>query len=84
MTGKEGDSWRVKVVKDKKTLDDTWNTLTKDAKEIGSKVDTYGKEIKRMQFEDGTVLQYRLKSKSGGETIEIVVKGEKPRKIHIE
>ena len=83
-TGKEGDSWRVKVVKDKKTLDDTWNTLTKDAKEIGSKVDTYGKEIKRMQFEDGTVLQYRLKSKSGGETIEIVVKGEKPRKIHIE
>ena len=81
MTGKEGKNKnkKVRIVKDKKTLDETWKTLTKNATKIEPKVDSYGEKIERMQLDDGTILQYRLKSKSIGETIEI---GKK--KIHIE
>ena len=77
---------RVKLVKSKKELDELWERLTKNAKELESGIDKrHGKPIYRRQLDDGTNINYRVDSKTGGETIDINNRNPKLNiKIHID
>ncbi|MBZ7965046.1 hypothetical protein H2280_08360, partial [Campylobacter sp. 2457A] len=78
--------YRRRIVESKKELDKLWKKLTKNSKELENKVDKrYGKPIYRRQLDDGTEINYREASRSGGETIDIHTKDVKGiRKIHID
>ena len=75
-----------RVVKSKKELDELWEKLTKNTKELESDIDKrHGKPIYRRQLDDGTNINYRADSKTGGEAIDI--NNRKPKtnvKIHID
>ena len=82
---------RRRVVESKKELDELWERLTKNAKELEPKTDKrYGLPIYRRELDDGTIIQYKKASTSrgsasGGETIEINSQNprENLRSIHI-
>ncbi|MFP8964833.1 polymorphic toxin-type HINT domain-containing protein, partial [Streptomyces nanhaiensis] len=71
----------VKVVEDVGELRKHFEEWTKDAEKLpprGEKIpDVY-------RLEDGTVIQWRKTSASGGETIDIFPPGQKPKKVHID
>ncbi|WP_301185595.1 hypothetical protein, partial [Helicobacter rodentium] len=83
--------FRRKLVNSKKELDELWEKLTKNAKELEPKTDKrYGLPIYRRELDDGTIIQYKKASTSrgsasGGETIEINSQNprENLRSIHI-
>ena len=77
---------RVKLVKSKKELDELWERLTKNAKELEPEIDKrHGKPIYKRQLDDGTNINYRVDSKTGGETIDINSRNPKTNiKIHID
>ena len=66
--------------------EDTGIRLVKSKKELEAAVDKrYGKPIYRRQLDDGTKINYRVDSKTGGETIDINNKNPKVNiKIHID
>ena len=63
-----------------------WEKLTKNAKELEAQIDKrHGKPIYRRQLDDGTNINYRVDSKTGGETIDINSRNPKVNvKIHID
>ncbi|CAL9512801.1 hypothetical protein SUDANB106_03696 [Streptomyces sp. enrichment culture] len=71
----------VKVVEDVGELRKHFDEWTKGAEKLpprGEKIpDVY-------RLEDGTVIQWRKTSASGGETIDIFPPGQKPKKVHID
>ena len=77
---------RIYLVKSKKELDELWEKLTKNAKELEAQIDKrHGKPIYRRQLDDGTNINYRVDSKTGGETIDINSRNPKVNvKIHID
>ena len=83
--------FRRKLVNSKEELDELWERLTKNAKDLEPKSDKrYGMPIYRRELDDGTVIQYKKASTSrgsvsGGETIEINSQNprENLRSIHI-
>ncbi|MBZ7939866.1 hypothetical protein H2277_08890, partial [Campylobacter sp. W0014] len=69
---------RRRIVENKEELDKLWKKLTKNSEEFENKVDKkYGQPIYMRKLDDGTIIQYKKTSKSGGETIEI--NSNKPR-----
>lgn len=49
---------------------------------LRDRIDDYREIIKRVKLQDGTIMQLRKKSKSGGSTIEIGNKKPNQAKIH--
>lgn len=78
--------FRRKLVNSKKELDELWEKLTKNAKELEPEIDKrHGKPIYKRQLDDGTNINYRVDSKTGGETIDINSRNPKTNiKIHID
>lgn len=76
---------RVRLVKSKKELDELWERLTKNAKELPDDIDTrHGKPIYKRILDDETQINYRVGSRSGGETIDIHTPTQKNMyRIHI-
>lgn len=76
---------RIRLVKSKKELNKLWERLTKNARELEPKTDKrHGRSIYKRILDDGTQINYRVDSRSGGETIDIHAPTEKNiRRIHI-
>jgi len=70
--GAKGKSDRIRLVKGKQELDELWEKLTQNAKELPNGADKlHNKPIYRRQLDDGVNINYRIDSKTGGEIIEI-------------
>ncbi|MCX2683888.1 hypothetical protein OQH60_08470, partial [Campylobacter sp. MIT 21-1685] len=76
----------IRLVKSKKELDELWGRLTKNAKELKDGTDKrHGKPIYKRQLDDGTNINYRVDSKTRGETIDVNSRNPKVNvKIHID
>ena len=71
----------VKIVKDAKELRSLFDNLAEGAERLPAR----GPKIPEVyKLEDGTVVQWRTASQSGGETIDIFPPGGKPLKVHID
>ena len=67
------------MTKDNKQIKKIWNDITKGAEILqDAGPDSYGDMIKRQRLSDGTIIQLRKKSDSGGSTIEINSKTKTP------
>jgi hypothetical protein len=68
----------VDNVTDMRSLFDEWTAGAKQLPARGPKIpDVY-------QLDDGTVIQWRLASQSGGETIDIFPSSGRPLKVHLQ
>ena len=70
----------------KKKLDELWERLTKNTKELQNGTDTrHGKPMYQRMLDDGTRINYRVDSKTGGSTIDINSRNPKTNiRIHID
>ncbi|TLD79345.1 hypothetical protein LS81_010660 [Helicobacter trogontum] len=60
------------MTKDNKQIREIWDDITEGAEILEEKLDRKGGTmIKRRRLSDGTIIQLRKKSNSGGSTIEI-------------
>ena len=77
---------RIRLVKSQKELDELWERLTKNTKELQNGTDTrHGKPIYQRMLDDGTRINYRVDSKTGGSTIDINSRNPKTNiRIHID
>ena len=77
---------RIRLVKSQKELDELWERLTKNTKELQNGTDTrHGKPIYQRMLDDGTRVNYRVDSKTGGSTIDINSRNPKTNiRIHID
>lgn len=67
------------LAKDNKQIKEIWDDITEGAEVLqDAGPDSYGDMIKRRRLSDGTIIQLRKKSNSGGSTIEI----DSKMKIH--
>ncbi|WP_051839803.1 hypothetical protein [Streptomyces sp. NRRL F-5126] len=76
----KGDNSHVRLASSREELRHLFDKWTDGSKELpprGPKVP----EVRKL--DDGTVIQWRLGSKSGGETVDIVKPGTKPFKVHL-
>lgn len=75
-----GKKMPVRTVRDKGDLDEIWSKLTNDAPQPGP-----GEKFTSYTRPDGTRIQYRITSTSGGETIDInaTTTGGKTWKVHL-
>ncbi|WP_104718010.1 hypothetical protein, partial [Helicobacter trogontum] len=65
--------------RDSKQIKEIWDDITEGAEVLqDAGPDSYGDMIKRRKLSDGTIIQLRKKSNSGGSTIEI----DSKMKIH--
>lgn len=63
---------KVFIAKDNKQIKEIWDDITEGAEVLqDAGPDSYGYMIKRRKLSDGTIIQLRKKSDSGGSTIEI-------------
>lgn len=76
----------VRLVKSQKELDELWEKLTKNAKELPNGTDTrHGKPIYKRMLDDGIRINYRVDSKTGVSTIDINSRNPKTNiRIHID
>lgn len=83
---RKGNDTGIRLVKNIKELNELWQRLTKNAKELVPETDKrHGKPIYRRQLDDGTNINYRVDSKTRGETIDINSRNPKVNiKIHID
>ena len=77
---------RIRLVKSQKELDELWERLTKNTKELQNGTDTrHGKPMYQRMLDDGTRINYRVDSKTGGSTIDINSRNPKTNiRIHID
>ena len=59
------------IARDNNQIKEIWEDISKDAETIHDRIDKYGYPIKSKRLEDGTEIQLRKQSRSGGSTIEI-------------
>ena len=59
------------IARDNKQIKEIWQDISKDADPIHGRIDNYGYPIQSKRLEDGTEIQLRKQSGSGGSTIEI-------------
>ncbi|MEC4016557.1 polymorphic toxin-type HINT domain-containing protein [Streptomyces sp. H27-D2] len=71
----------VKLAKDAAELRKHFDKWTEGAEQLPARGDKIPEVYK---LSDGTVVQWRKASKSGGETIDIFTPGKKPRKVHVD
>lgn|GEM_PF-3492961 len=76
-----GESRGVAVVGSEQELRQFFDAVTREAEQLPSPKPTVP-EVYRL--EDGTRIQWRTESTSGGPTVDIAVPGERPRKIHVD
>ena len=69
------------IARDNNQIKEIWEDISKDAKEIENKIDSFDHPIIRRELDDGTEIQLRKQSGSGGSTIEI---DKSKTKIHNE
>lgn len=70
----------VRVARSREELRNLFEKWTKNSTEMPSRSDTVP-EVRKL--DDGTVIQWRVGSKSGGETIDIFPPGRKGLKVHL-
>lgn len=77
---------RIRLVKSQKELDELWERLTKNTKELQNGTDTrHGKPMYQRMLDDGTRINYRVDSKTGNSTIDINSRNPKTNiRIHID
>jgi hypothetical protein len=76
-----GENKRVKVVQSEEELRDYFDSWTEDST---PRPPSPPKVTERYILPDGTMIQWRTESDSGGATIDIFPPGGKPQKVHIE
>ena len=59
------------IARDNNQIKEIWEDISKDAKEIENKIDSFDHPIIRRELDDGTEIQLRKQSRTGGSTIDI-------------
>ena len=67
----KGKDQNTYIAKDNQQIKEIWEDISKDAKEIENKIDSFNHPIIRRELDDGTEIQLRKQSRTGGSTIEI-------------
>ena len=67
----KGKDQNTYIAKDNQQIKEIWEDISQDAETIHGRIDKYGYPIKSKRLEDGTEIQLRKQSRTGGSTIEV-------------